>query len=78
MATRKSCRDRQNRKDRAIQVTAHQLAKAEGLALRQVTITNKDIQATSKYGHTPQEKPAHAIQIALENYNSICVTSGNA
>ena len=78
MATRKSRRDRQNRKDWAIQVTAHQLAEAEGLALCQVTITNKDVQATSTYGHTPREKPAHAIQIVMENFNSLCVTSGNA
>jgi hypothetical protein len=30
-----------------------------------------------KYGHAPQEKPSNSIRIVMENFNSLCVTSGN-
>ena len=59
-------------------VTALQLAQAQGNALRQVETTRNILQATSKYGHAPRLKPAHTIRIAIENFNSLCVMSGNA
>ncbi len=59
-------------------VTAFQLAQAQSNALRQVETTRTSLQATSKYGHAPRLKPAHTIQIAMENLDSLCVMSGNA
>ncbi len=59
-------------------VTALQLAQAQSIVLRQVETTRVSLQATCKYGHAPRLKPDHTIQIAMENFNSFCVMSGNA
>ena len=59
-------------------VTALQLAQAQSNALRQVKTTRTSLQATSTYGHAPHLKPDHSIRIAMENFNSLCVMSGNA
>ena len=59
-------------------VTALQLAQAQSNALRQVETTRVSLQATCKYGHAPRLKPDHTIRIAMENFNSLCVMSGNA
>jgi exonuclease III len=77
MVTTKSHRARKKKRDLSIKVTALQLAQAESSALRQVTLTGNTLQVTSKYGHAPREKPAHTIRIAMENFNSLCVMSGN-
>ena len=61
-----------------MKATALQLAQAQGAALRQVETTRTSLQATSKYGHSPRLKPAHTVRIAMENFNSLCVMSGNA
>ncbi len=59
-------------------VTALQLAQAQSNALRQVETTWTSLEATSKYGHAPRLKPDHTIRIAMKNFNSLCVMSGNA
>jgi hypothetical protein len=78
MATRKSRRARKKSKDLSMTVTALQLAQAQSNALRQVETTRTSLQTTSKYGHAPRLKPDHTIRIAMENFNSLCVMSGNA
>jgi hypothetical protein len=78
MTPRKSRRARKKRKDTGIAVTAHQLAHAKNIASRQVTSTNTEVWKNEKYGHAPQEKPKHLIQIVMENFNSLCMLSGNA
>jgi hypothetical protein len=35
------------------------------------------MQKLNKYGHIPHLKPSHSIRIAMENFNSLCVLSGN-
>ncbi len=61
MTNRKSLRSRQQKRDSAIQVTAHQLVQAKSLALRQVSHMSNDVQAQGKYGHVPRDKQAHTI-----------------
>jgi hypothetical protein len=78
MTTRKSCQARQKRTDTGIVVTAHQLAQAKCIAMRQVTTIVIKTWRKEKYGHVPREKPAHLIRIVLENFNSLCISSGNA
>jgi hypothetical protein len=58
--------------------TALQLAQAESAAVQQVAASAEELWKSEKYGHAPQEKPAHSIRIMMENFNSLCVTSGNA
>ena len=77
MATRKSRRDRKKRKDLSLQLTASHLAREESIALRQVISTSTDMQKLNKYGHIPRLKPSHSIRIAMENFNSLSVLSGN-
>ncbi len=78
MTTRKSRRAKRKIKDTSLKATALQLAQAQSTALQQVETTRTSLQATSKYGHSPRLKPAHTVRIAMENFNSLCVTSGNA
>ncbi len=59
-------------------VTALQLAQAESAAVRQVAALAEELWKSEKYGHAPREKHAHSIRIMMENFNSLCVTSGNA
>ena len=77
MATRKSRQDRKRKKDLSIRTTAFQLAREESIALRQVISTSADMQKLNKYGHIPRLKPSHTIRVAMENFNSLCVLSGN-
>jgi hypothetical protein len=35
------------------------------------------MQKLNKYGYIPRVKPFHLIRIAMENFNSLCVLSGN-
>ncbi len=72
--SRKAC---WSKEDLMIYVTAHQLAQAEGAAFRQVTKTVYSLWNSDKYGHAPRKKPAYSVQIVMENFNSLCVTSGN-
>jgi hypothetical protein len=78
MTTRKSWQACQKRKDTSIAITAHQLAQAKGIASRKVTSTITEVWKNEKYGHAPREKPTHLIQIAMENFNSLCICLGNA
>jgi hypothetical protein len=78
MTTRKSRHARQKRKDTGIAITAHQLAHAKNIALRQVTSTSTEVWKNEQYGHAPWEKPKHLIRIAMENFNSLCILLGNA
>jgi hypothetical protein len=78
MTTRKSHQAQQKRTNTGIVVTVHQLAQAEGIAMRQVTTTMTETWRKKKYGHAPREKPAHLIRIAMENFNSLRISSGNA
>ncbi len=78
MTTRKSHQAQQKRTDTGIVVTAHQLAQAKGIAMCQVTTTMTKTWRKEKYGHAPWEKPTHSIRIAMENFNSLCISSGNA
>ena len=77
MATRKSRRDRKKKKDLSIQLNSYHLANEESTALRQVIATSASMQKLNKYGHIPRLKPSHSIRIAMENFNSLCVLSGN-
>jgi hypothetical protein len=82
MITKKSLQAHQKRKDTSLAITTHQLAQAEGNAKgnssHQVTSTITEVWSNEKYGHAPQEKPAHSIWIAMENFNSLCISLGNA
>jgi hypothetical protein len=53
MTTRKSRCAQQKRKDTSIAITAHQLAHAKNIALRQVTSTSTEVWKNEKYGHAP-------------------------
>ena len=55
MTNRKSRRSRQQKRDSAIQVTAHQLVQAKSLALRQVSHMSNDVQAQGKYGRPSRQ-----------------------
>jgi hypothetical protein len=77
VVTRKSRRSRRHKQDKASKTTALQLAQAEISARRQVTLTQDSLQATGAYGHAPRAKSAHTVRIAMENFNSLCVLSGN-
>jgi hypothetical protein len=59
-------------------VTALQLAQAKGTAFRQISVAVSAFSQNEKYGHAPQEKPSDSILMIMENFNSLCVTSGNA
>ncbi len=59
-------------------VIALQLAQVESAAVRQVAASAEELWKSEKYGHAPREKPAHSIRIMMENFNSLCVASGNA
>jgi hypothetical protein len=61
----------------AIAVTALQLAQAEGLAFREVSCALERFSNKCKYSHAPHEKPSDSIRLVMENFNSLCVTSGN-
>ncbi len=78
MTTRKSRQARQKRKDTGIAITAHQLVQAEGIASRQVTSTITEVWKNEKFGHALWEKHAHLIWIAMEDFNSLCISLGNA
>ncbi len=65
------------RHDPTIEVTALQLAQAEGYAFREVSCALSNFWNDDKYGHAPQEKPSDSIRLVMENFNSLCVTSGN-
>jgi hypothetical protein len=43
-----------------------------------VTNASSAFSREEKYGYTPREKPAHSIRIVMENFNSLCISSGNA
>ncbi len=77
VVTRKSRRARKHKQDKASNTTALQLAQAKISARRQVTLTQDSLQAAGAYGHAPREKSAHTVRIAMENFNSLCVLSGN-
>ncbi len=77
MTTRKTWKARQKRKDTSIAITAHQLAHAKGIASHQVTSTITEVWKNEKYGNAPWAKPTHSIQIAMENFNSLCVLLEN-
>jgi hypothetical protein len=53
MTTSKSQRACQKRKDTGIAITAHQLAHAKKIALRQVTSTSTEVWKNEMYGHAP-------------------------
>ncbi len=78
MTTWKSGQARQKRKDTSIVITTHQLAQAKGIASHQVTSTITEVWKNEKYGHSLQDKPAHLIWIAMENFNSLFISLGNA
>jgi hypothetical protein len=59
-------------------ITALQLAQAESAAVRQVAASAEELWKSEKCGHAPREKPAHSIRIMMENFDSLCVTSGSA
>ncbi len=61
----------------AIAVTALQLAQAEGSAFQEVSRALEKFSNECKYGHTPHEKPSDSIRLVMENFNSLCVTSGS-
>jgi hypothetical protein len=53
VVTRKSHRARRHKQDKASKTTALQLTQAKISAIRQVTLTQDSLQATSAYGHAP-------------------------
>ncbi len=56
ITNRKSHRSRQQKRDSAIQVTAHQLlVQAESLALQQMSHMSNDVQAQGKYGRPSRQ-----------------------
>jgi hypothetical protein len=59
-------------------VTASELAQAEINAARQVNASVDALCREEKYGPAPQEKAAHSIQLVIENFNSLRITSGNS
>jgi hypothetical protein len=65
------------RQESAIAVTALQLAQAEGSAFREDSHALERFLNECKYGHAPREKPSDSIRLVMENFNSLCVTSGN-
>jgi hypothetical protein len=63
--------------DPTIAVTALQPAQAEGAAFRQVLCALSKFWNNVKYSYAPWEKPSNLIRLVMENFNSLCVTSGN-
>ncbi len=65
------------RHDPTIEVTALQLAQAEGSAFQEVSCALSKFWNGNKYSHAPREKPSDSIRLVMENFNSLCVTFGN-
>jgi hypothetical protein len=65
------------RNNSLLAVTAIKLAQAESSALCQVNDSISKIWKEEKYSHAPCKKPDHSIKIVMENFNSLCVNSGN-
>jgi hypothetical protein len=61
-----------------LMVTAFQLAQAKGTTFCQISVAVSAFSQNEKYDHAPREKPSNSICIVMENFNSLCVTSGNA
>jgi hypothetical protein len=77
MTNRKTGHTSGQQHDPTIAVTALQLAQVEGAAFRQVSCALSKFWNDGKYGHAPREKPSNSIFLVMENFNSLCVTSGN-
>jgi flagellar basal body rod protein FlgF len=78
MTNQESRKALSRRNNSLLAVTAIKLAQAESSALRQVNDSISKIRKEEKYGHALREKPDHSIRIVMENFNSLCVTSGNS
>ena len=78
MTNRESRKALSRRNNPMLTVMAIELAQAESLSLRQVNESISKTWKEEKYGHTPRKKPDHSISIVMENFNSLCVTSGNS
>ncbi len=78
MSNCKSRKARRSKEDPTILVTARQLTQAECAAFRQVVKTVSSLWDIDKYGHATCTKPVHSIRIVMENFNSLCMTSGNS
>jgi hypothetical protein len=48
------------------------------MAIRQVTHMAFVLLREETYGYTPRKKPAHSIQLVMENFNSLSIGLGNA
>jgi hypothetical protein len=77
LAAQRTQHQSHQRHDPTIAITALELAQAEGSAFREVSEAIAKFLNDGKYGHAPQEKPSNSIRIVMENFNSLCVTSGN-
>lgn len=78
MTNQESRKALSRRNNTTLTVTAIKLAQAESLSLCQVNESVSKTWKEEKYGHAPREKPDHSIRIVMENFNSLCVTSGNS
>jgi hypothetical protein len=67
-----------SRQNQGLVVTALELAQAESNAAQQVNVSVDALWKEEKYDHAPREKPAHSIRPVIENFNSLCITSGNS
>jgi hypothetical protein len=54
------------------------MAQAEATAQNEVTSASSTFSRDEKYGYALREKPAHSICIVMKNFNSLCISSGNA
>jgi hypothetical protein len=78
LTNRESRKALSRRNNTTLTVTAIKLAQAESLSLCQVNESVSKTWKEEKYGHAPCKKPDHSIRIVMENFNSLCVTSGNS
>ncbi len=65
----------QSRWNHGLVITVLELAQAESMAAWQVNASVDAFWREEKYGHAPREKPVHSICLAMENFNSLHITS---